>query len=74
MLQLKKLNTRFPVPMLIVNYNGFFDGLKGLFEAFDATRVLQQSELDGLVMVRDNEEAIDYLASFYSIAREHPAT
>lgn len=30
--QLKKLNTKFPVPLIVANYGGFYDGLMGLLK------------------------------------------
>ncbi len=30
--QLKKLNTVLPIPLLIVNYDGFYDGLLSLLK------------------------------------------
>ncbi|KAG1666317.1 hypothetical protein FOA52_004799 [Chlamydomonas sp. UWO 241] len=70
LVQLKKLNTRLPVPMLIMDYLGFYDGLFGLLQKFDENRVLTKKELDGLTVVKSNEEALAYLAQFYVVERQ----
>jgi hypothetical protein len=42
LLQLNKLNAVFRTPLVVVNYDGFYDGLFGLLTAFDEAGVLQR--------------------------------
>ncbi len=73
LIQLKKLNSKHPVPLILVNYHGFFDGLLALLQAFDKAHVLKQSEVEGIKLAKDNEEVLRHLADFYDLPLVKPA-
>jgi hypothetical protein len=71
--QLKKLGTKHPVPVVLMNYGGEYDGI----EAFIARAVedgrISQQETSLLRICRSNQEALDYFADFYHIPAEKRA-
>lgn len=43
--QLGKLGSRLPVPLVVVNWDGFYDGLMALLQAFDRSGALKAAEV-----------------------------
>lgn len=65
--QLKKLGTKYPVPVVLMNYSGEYDGI----EAFIARAVedgrISEEEAKLLHICRSNKGVLDYFADFYKI-------
>ncbi|GIM05092.1 hypothetical protein Vretimale_9571 [Volvox reticuliferus] len=72
LLQLGKLGTALPVPLLIVNWDGFYDGLLQLLREFDQTGALKAAEVRQVMVARTNDEVLEYLASFYDLPAPEP--
>lgn len=67
LVQLKKLGSRLPVPLLVVNYGGFFNGLLDFLAECDALGTIGVAELEGLLVVDSNEAAVRALSQFYNL-------
>ena len=65
LIQLKKIDTR-PIPIIALNYEGFFNGLMHMLESFGSYGVMEASE-HSVYLASNNEEAIGYLKRFYNI-------
>ncbi|GLI60600.1 hypothetical protein VaNZ11_002773 [Volvox africanus] len=72
LLQLGKLGTALPVPLLVVNWDGFYDGLLQLLKEFDQTGALKAAEVRQVMVARTNDEVLEYLASFYDLPAPEP--
>jgi len=69
LIQLKRLGSAFPVPFLVLNYDGFFTGLIQFLKSCQEWGMLSAGELDSLWKVcNTNLEALEYLADFYCIS------
>jgi predicted Rossmann-fold nucleotide-binding protein len=69
LIQLKRLGSAFPVPLLVLNYDGFFTGLIQFLNSCQEWGMLSAGELDSLWKVcNTNLEALEYLADFYCIS------
>lgn len=69
--QLKKLGTKHPVPIIVMNYDGFYDTLvKFLAEKCVEEGTINEFELDLFHIAESNEEALDILAETYAVAEE----
>ncbi|KAG2444920.1 hypothetical protein HXX76_001656 [Chlamydomonas incerta] len=67
LMQLGKLGSSLPVPLLIVNWDGFYDGLMSLLTAFDQTGALHASEVRQVMVANTNDQVVEYLAEFYQL-------
>lgn len=67
LVQLKKLGTKFAVPLILCNYNGVYDGLLHFLGSCEHHGTLNNQEISGVVICNTNEEIIQHLASFYGI-------
>ncbi|KAG2448520.1 hypothetical protein HYH02_006411 [Chlamydomonas schloesseri] len=67
LMQLGKLGSSLSVPLLIVNWDGFYDGLMSLLTAFDQTGALHASEVRQVMVANTNDEVVEYLAQFYNL-------
>ncbi|GFR39690.1 hypothetical protein Agub_g165 [Astrephomene gubernaculifera] len=67
LLQLGKLGSRLPVPLLVLNWDGFYDGLMSLLRAFDQSGALRASEVREVMVATSNDEVLEYLAKFYDL-------
>lgn len=67
LIQLNKLDTQYPVPLVVVNYEGFFDGLLQMLSALNSSGVMKQSEVDGLYVAKCNSDVLCHLGSFYDL-------
>ena len=65
--QLKKLGTKYTVPVLLMNYDGEYDGLIMFFERAVKDGRIFREELSVLKVCNSNKEALDHLADFYVI-------
>ncbi|KXZ55185.1 hypothetical protein GPECTOR_3g330 [Gonium pectorale] len=72
LLQLGKLGSALPVPLLVLNWDGFYDGLMALLQAFDESGALRASEVREVMVARTNDEVLEYLARFYDLPVPDP--
>jgi len=69
--QLKKLGTKHPVPIIVMNYDGFYDDLISfLTNKCVEAGTINDFELDLFHIAESNEEALDILAATYNIPQE----
>lgn len=69
--QLKKDGSECPVPVLVMNYRGFYDNLlKFLWEECVRGGKISPDEMSLFHICRSNEEALDILADTYNIPEE----
>ena len=67
LIQLNKLGTEFPVPFILMNYNGFYNGLLAFLDECVALGTLGKKEIEKMVVCETNEQAIDVLKRFYGL-------
>eukprot|EP00899_Mesostigma_viride_P009171 jgi/Mesvir1/18255/Mv09528-RA.1 len=67
LMQLKKLGSKHPVPLLICNYAGFYDGMMAFIKSMVAHQTVGEGEFESLVILQSNEEVLKYLANFYGL-------
>ena len=65
--QLKKLGTDFPVPVVIVNYDGFYDCLLEFVRTMEGHGTVGKGEYDQMVVKDTNDEVVQYLKEFYKL-------
>jgi predicted Rossmann-fold nucleotide-binding protein len=69
LIQLQRLGSAYPVPLLVLNYDGFFTGLLQFLKSCQEWGTVSAGELDTLWKVcNTNLEALEYLADFYGIS------
>lgn len=70
--QLRKLGTAHPVPIVIANYAGLYDGFVQLLRACERHGTIAADELHMVVVCDTNDEIIDYLCEFYGVPQSDP--
>mmetsp|Transcript_23696 Transcript_23696/g.38053 ORF Transcript_23696/g.38053 Transcript_23696/m.38053 type:complete len:305 (-) Transcript_23696:38-952(-) len=65
--QLHKLGTDFPVPVIIVNYGGFYDCLLDFIKTMEGHGTVGVGEYDQMVVKKTNEEVVEYLREYYKV-------
>ncbi|KAH7287597.1 hypothetical protein KP509_32G064500 [Ceratopteris richardii] len=66
--QLDRIGSNYPVPFLLMNYDGFYSKLLDFLASFEDWGAVSPGEIDKLwTICETNEEAIKYLAEFYNI-------
>ena len=65
--QLHKLGTDHPVPVIIVNYDGFYDCLLNFVETMQGHGTVGAGEYDQMVVKNTNEEVVEYLREYYDV-------
>lgn len=65
--QLNKLGTNYMVPVILINYNGYWDGIMKWLESSEKLGALQRKEISGLTVCNTNKECVDFLAKFYNV-------
>eukprot|EP00897_Mesotaenium_endlicherianum_P007989 jgi/Mesen1/7218/ME000371S06285 len=69
LMQLKQLGSTYPVPFLLMNYDGCYDGLLSFLKDLESFGALAKGEVNSLWTVcSSNFEALEHLANFYNIA------
>ncbi|XP_002981164.2 probable cytokinin riboside 5'-monophosphate phosphoribohydrolase LOGL10 [Selaginella moellendorffii] len=69
LIQLRRIGSSFPVPFLLINYDGFYDHLLEFLATCREWGTVAEGEVEALWRVcRNNSEALDYLAEFYGIS------
>lgn len=74
LMQLKKMGTRFPVPLVLCNFAGarqgqpgFYDGLLDYLATCVELETVGLPELRDVLIAKDEKEVVDALAEFYGI-------
>lgn len=67
LVQLRKLGSRFPVPVILADYDGFWASLFEFLKACVLNGTVGAPELKDLVIAADNAEVLAYLAEFYGL-------
>ena len=70
LMQLKIIGKAYPFPMLLMNYNGEYDGIIAFMERAACDGRLTEKELAVVRICTSNREALDALADFYKIPKE----
>eukprot|EP00873_Tetraselmis_striata_P004479 jgi/Tetstr1/424743/TSEL_015260.t1 len=70
LIQLNKIGTKFRVPVVLCNYDGFYDGLLTFLVACEANKTVGAKEMSEILIADTNEQVLDTLADFYSIDRD----
>lgn len=65
--QLHKLGTDHPVPVIIVNYDGFYDCLLEFIRTMQGHGTVGAGEYDQMVVKNTNEEVLEYLKQYYAL-------
>lgn len=68
LIQLERIGSLFPVPLLLMNYDSFYSKLLSFLDDCEDWGTLSKGEIAALWKVcNDNSEALEYLAEFYSL-------
>jgi hypothetical protein len=67
LVQLKKLGSKFPVPVILVDYDDFYSGLLQFLRACDANGTVGAPELRDLIVAQDNAGVLEVLRSYYAL-------
>merc|ERR1719263_1986113 len=65
--QLNKLGTNFPIPVILMNYDGYWDGLMSWITDAERLGALKTAEIDNLKVFGSNDACIKYLSDFYGV-------
>lgn len=65
LVQLKKLGSKFPVPVILADYDGFYTPLMDFLKACDANGTVGAPELTDLIVAQDNTGVLDILRQYY---------
>lgn len=70
LIQLERIGSKFPVPLLLLNYDGYYTKLLEFIEVCEEWGTVAKGEVDSLWTVcNSNFEALEYLAEFYGISK-----
>ncbi len=61
--------SKLAVPLIMCNYDGFYDGLMNFLGAMVQNGTVGTPELTDIMVASSNEEVLDCLASFYKLPR-----
>lgn len=68
LIQLKRIGSKYPVPFILMNYDGFYSKLLQFIDTCEKWGTVSHGEVDSLWKVCNcNLEALEYLADFYDI-------
>ncbi|XP_020530738.1 probable cytokinin riboside 5'-monophosphate phosphoribohydrolase LOGL9 isoform X2 [Amborella trichopoda] len=71
LIQLQRLGSEFPVPFVVINYDGFYSKLLGFLEDCEQWGTVSKGEVESLWKVCSNNlETLNYLAEFYGVPHE----
>eukprot|EP01018_Ginkgo_biloba_P014255 Gb_08178 [translate_table: standard] len=69
LIQLERIGSKYPVPFILMNYDGFYSRLLDFFNTCEQWGTVSHGEVDSLWKVcNNNSEALEYLADFYNIS------
>ncbi|EFN54207.1 hypothetical protein CHLNCDRAFT_24809 [Chlorella variabilis] len=69
LVQLKKLGSKYPVPVVLVDYDGFYGGLLQFLRACDTNGTVGAQELKDLIVAQDNAGVLDVLQNYYGVGQ-----
>lgn len=61
--------SKLAVPLILCNYDGFYDGLMNFLSAMVQNGTVGTPELTDIMVASSNQEVLDCLASFYKLPR-----
>lgn len=68
LIQLERIGSKFPIPFLVMNYDGYYSKLLDFMGECERWGNLAKGELESLWEVCDtNKEALAYLARYYGL-------
>ena len=67
--QLNKLGTNYEVPVILMNYGGYWDGIIRWLETSEKAGALKMNEISGLTVCNNNDECLKFLAKFYNVRK-----
>ena len=65
--RLKSAGADHPAPVVVVSYDGFYDGLLALAETMKGRGAIGAGEYGQMVIKRTNEEVVEYLREYYDL-------
>ncbi|KAJ1690268.1 hypothetical protein LUZ63_014423 [Rhynchospora breviuscula] len=69
LIQLERIGSKFPVPFLLLNYDGYYTKLMEFLDVCEQWGTVARGEVDSLWTVcNSNFEALEFLAEFYGIS------
>ena len=66
--------SKLAVPLILCNYDGFYDGLMNFLSAMVQNGTVGTPELTDIMVASSNQEVLDCLASFYKLPRTSHGT
>ena len=66
--------SKLAVPLILCNYDGFYDGLMNFLSAMVQNGTVGTPELTDIMVASSNDEVLDCLASFYHLPRTSHGT
>lgn len=66
--------SKLAVPLILCNYDGFYDGLMNFLSAMVENGTVGTPELTDIMVASNNQEVLDCLASFYKLPRTSHGT
>ena len=63
--------SKLAVPLILCNYDGFYDGLMNFLSAMVQNGTVGTPELTDIMVASSNQEVLDCLASFYKLPTSH---
>ena len=66
--------SKLAVPLILCNYDGFYDGLMRFLSAMVQNGTVGTPELTDIMVASSNQEVLDCLASFYKLPRTSHGT
>lgn len=66
--------SKLAVPLILCNYDGFYDGLMDFLSAMVQNGTVGTPELTDIMVASNNQEVLDCLASFYKLPRTSHGT
>ena len=67
LVQLKKLGSEHKVPIILVNYDGFYDCLLTFIQTMIEQGTAGEQDIQFITCLKTNDEVLDFLKSFYNL-------
>lgn len=69
LIQLERIGSQLPVPLLLMNYDSFYTNLLEFLNDCEKWGTVSKGEVESLWKIcTNNSEALDYLAEFYGLS------
>ena len=72
LVQLRKLGSRFPVPVILCNFGGFYDGMLQFLASCHDLGTVGSVELSDVIVAADVDAVLEALAQFYGLPAPPP--